>query len=70
MRNEPVSAMRKVWIVLQDATPTNTVLGVFATSDEAFAFAEDPEVKRDHGDSVIYSSFPIGYRYNANRQEY
>lgn len=57
-----------VWIVLQDKTPNNSVLGVFETMEEASEFSESPAVSDEWGDSVIYSSFPIGYRYNNPRR--
>ncbi|OIH96312.1 hypothetical protein BIU90_00305 [Curtobacterium sp. MCBA15_001] len=49
-----------VWIVQHDESPHNTVLGVFATGDEAYAFMET--VKDDYENGVICSYFPIGYR--------
>lgn len=57
-----------VWIVLQDKYPTNSVLGVFATQEEAHDFAESPEVAAEWETAVIYASFPVGYRYNQPRR--
>jgi hypothetical protein len=51
-----------VWIVSHDESPHNTVLGVFTTQDEASAFAD--EVERRFTDGVIYSRYPVGYRYD------
>lgn len=57
-----------VWIVLQDKYPTNSVLGVFASQEEANDFAESPAVHAEWGTAVIYANFPIGYRYNQPRR--
>lgn len=51
---------REVWIVQHDESPDNTVLGVFATDDEAYAFMDT--VKDDYENGVLCSSFPIPYR--------
>lgn len=56
-----------VWIVLQDKSPHNTVLGVFRTMEEADDFAESEDVEEEWGESVIYSRFNIGYKYNIPR---
>lgn len=58
-RPKPFSG-EQVWIVQHDETPHNTVLGVFATDDEAYVFMD--AVKDDYPDGVICSSFPIPYR--------
>lgn len=50
----------EVWIVQHDESPDNTVLGVFATDDEAYAFMDT--VKDDYENGVICSSFAIPYR--------
>ncbi|MEJ8282569.1 hypothetical protein ACVKXF_000633 [Curtobacterium sp. PvP017] len=50
----------EVWIVQHDESPDNTVLGVFATDDEAYAFMDT--VKDDYENGVICSSFSIPYR--------
>lgn len=49
-----------VWIVQHDESPDNTILGVFATDDEAYEFMET--VKHNYENGVILSSFPIGFR--------
>ncbi|WP_141692788.1 hypothetical protein [Leifsonia xyli] len=51
-----------VWIICQDESPHNTVLGVFANEAQASQFAE--EVRSEFANGVIYSSFPIGFRYD------
>ncbi|OUE10444.1 hypothetical protein C5E16_02675 [Clavibacter michiganensis] len=53
----------EVWIVQHDESPDNTVLGVFATSEEAHAFAEEVTDRFPNG--AITARFPIGYRYDA-----
>lgn len=50
----------EVWIVQHDESPDNTVLGVFATDDEAYAFMDT--VKDDYENGVICSSFSVPYR--------
>lgn len=50
----------EVWIVQHDESPDNTVLGVFATDDEAYAFMDT--VKDDYENGMICSSFSIPYR--------
>lgn len=50
----------EVWIVQHDDSPDNTVLGVFATDDEAYAFMDT--VKDDHENGAICPSFSIPYR--------
>ncbi|POH72170.1 hypothetical protein [Arthrobacter glacialis] len=52
----------EVWIVQHDETAHNTVLGVFATQDEAQSFAE--EVGGRFANGVIFSSYQVGYRYD------
>ncbi|PZF60464.1 hypothetical protein DEI92_08720 [Curtobacterium sp. MCBD17_034] len=47
-------------MVQHDDSPHNTVVGVFATADEADAFMDT--VKDDYENGVICSSFPIPYR--------
>lgn len=54
---------QQVWIVQHDASPHNTVLGVFANQDDALAFAD--EVKDRWKDGVITAPFEIGYRYDS-----
>ncbi|WP_104111899.1 hypothetical protein [Arthrobacter sp. N199823] len=50
------------WIVQHDESAHNTVLGVFATQDEAQSFAEAVGGRFTNG--VIFSSYPVGYRYD------
>lgn len=50
-----------VWIVQQDETPDNTVLGVFLDAEEAEEYSG--KVERQFPDGVIYAFFPFGYRY-------
>ena len=56
-------SMSSVWIVQHDESPHNTVVGVFATSEEANAFAE--EAKSDFADGLLVARYPLGYRYDA-----
>lgn len=57
-----------VWIVQHDESPHNTVLGVFATADEADAYSD--EVLVDYPNGVIITEFPIGYRYTDGAVRY
>lgn len=59
---EPPVIVEGVWIVRQDESPYNTVLGVFATSAEAEEFAD--EVQDRFANGVLFSRFAIGYRYD------
>ncbi|SOC87841.1 hypothetical protein SAMN05660766_1529 [Curtobacterium sp. 314Chir4.1] len=59
-RRPKLFAGGEVWIVQHDESPHNTVLGVFATDDEAYAFMDT--VKDDYENGVICSSFSIPYR--------
>lgn len=54
--------MEFVWIVLQEDSPFNTVLGVFATEWEADEFSN--EVRDQFLRGVIYSRFKVGYRFD------
>jgi len=51
-----------VWIVQHAEAPDNTVVGVFATADEAAAFAGE-EYENFRG-GLIYSEYEVGYRYD------
>lgn len=51
---------RSVWIVQHDESPHNTVLGVFATPEEAHEYAE--LMHADYVNGVITTEFDIGYR--------
>lgn len=59
---------RSVWIVQHDQSPDNTVLGVFATSEEADNFAE--EIQGQFANGVIYSEFEIGFRFDRGSARY
>lgn len=50
-----------MWLVCQEETPHNTVLGVFASQSEAAGYAD--EVSHLYEDGVSYASFPLGYRH-------
>lgn len=52
--------MRRVWIVQQDETPDNVVLGVFDDPDEADGYAET--IKDDFPGHVIIEEYPLGYK--------
>ncbi|HEU5222846.1 MAG TPA: hypothetical protein VFU07_04100 [Candidatus Lumbricidophila sp.] len=52
----------RVWIVQHDSSPNETVLGVFATMQEAHEFAETVGKRFPNG--AIFTSYPIGYRYD------
>jgi hypothetical protein len=52
-----------VWIVLQDATSDNTVLGVFDKRREAEEFADS--IKDEFVDHVLIEQFPIGYKFTT-----
>lgn len=60
--------LRSVWIVQHDESPHNTILGVFAGSKEADAFAA--EVKDQFENGVIYSEYAIGYRFDQGSRRY
>ena len=49
-----------VWIVLQDETPDNTVLGVVESRSAAAAFSD--EVSCLFPRRVLYAEYAIGYR--------
>lgn len=51
-----------VWIVCQDETPHNTVLGVFETEAEARSLADDIQDRFPNG--VIHFSWVVGTRYD------
>lgn len=51
-----------VWIVRHDESLVNSVLGVFLTEREASDFADEVEGRFENG--VIYSRYPVGYRYD------
>jgi hypothetical protein len=57
-----------VWLVLQDESPHNTVLGVFGDRDKAAAFAD--EVGGQFGNGVICAEYKIGYRFNSGGERY
>ena len=59
---------RSVWIVQHDESPDNTILGVFATRNEASTFAE--EVKPQFENGVIFAQFALGYRFDDNSARY
>jgi hypothetical protein len=52
-----------VWIVQQDETPHNTVLGVFEDQQSASDFAD--EVGGQFPNGVIYAEYKVGYRYDG-----
>ena len=56
------NSVEGVWIVQHDQSAYNTVLGVFATEEDAAMFAE--EVGPQFPESVIYSRFALGYRFD------
>ena len=60
--------LSEVWVVQHDESPDNTVLGVFATQDEARVFMD--EVKEGFKNGVICSAFPVGYRYTDGASSY
>jgi hypothetical protein len=55
--------MSLVWIVMQEDSPFNPVIGVFATVEEAESFSQ--EIKGQFSRGVVYSSFQIGYRFDS-----
>lgn len=57
-----------VWIVQQDATPDNTVLGVFDNPREADEFAET--IKDEFVDHVLIQQFQIGYKFTNGSSRY
>lgn len=57
-----------VWIVLQDATSDNTVLGVFSNRREADEFAD--RIKDEFVDHVLIQQFPIGYKFTDGSSRY
>jgi hypothetical protein len=59
---------RSVWIVQHDESPQNTILGVFPSSKEAAAFAE--EVKEQFENGVLTAQFALGCRFDENSARY
>jgi len=57
------SKIEEVWIVHQSEATNHAILGVFATEQEADAFAA--EVEDQYADSLVYAPFTIGYRYDT-----
>jgi hypothetical protein len=64
----PMKIRRSVWIVQHDESPHNTILGVFPSSKEAAAFAE--EVKEQFENGVLTAQFALGYRFDENSARY
>ncbi len=62
------TTLSEVWIVQHDESPDNTVLGVFATQDEARLFMD--EIKDAFEGGVFCSAFPAGYRYTDGAAGY
>lgn len=59
---------RRVWIVQQDETPDNVVLGVFDDPGDADEFAE--AIQDEFPGRVIIEQFPIGYKYTDGSARY
>jgi hypothetical protein len=57
-----------VWIVLQDETPHNSILGVFADQKRAADFAD--EVGDQFPKGVIYGRYKVGYRFDGGASGY
>ena len=57
-----------VWVVLQDETPHNTVLGVFGDQQRAADFAD--EVGCQFASGVIYAEYKIAYRFDGGAHRY
>lgn len=57
---------RTVWIVCQDETPDNTVLGVFETQEEAWALATELQGSYENG--AICFSWEVGTRCGQGRR--
>lgn len=55
-----------VWIVCQDETPDNTVLGVFETQEEAWALAVELQGLYENG--AICFSWEVGTRRGQGRR--
>jgi len=49
-----------VWIVQHDETPDSTVIGVFLTQEEAWAYSEATKDRFPNG--TLFSFFEFGYR--------
>jgi hypothetical protein len=62
------SRVRRVWIVQQDETPDNVVLGVFDDPSEADEFAE--AIQDEFPGHVIIEQFPVGYKYTDGLARY
>jgi hypothetical protein len=58
----------RVWIVQQDETPDNVVLGVFDDPGDADKFAE--AIQDEFPGHVIIEQFPIGYKYADGSARY
>lgn len=57
-----------VWIVQHDESPDDTVLGVFASPEEAHEYAQ--LVQGEFENSVIITEFEIGYRHRDGAVRY
>lgn len=57
-----------VWIVQYDESPDNTILGVFATRNQASSLAEEVGAQFENG--VIFAPFALGYRFDDNSARY
>lgn len=57
------SSNDSVWIVLQDASPDNTVLGVFLNRSEADRFAK--EITDAFPGHVLVGEYQVGYKFNS-----
>ncbi|ALD13896.1 hypothetical protein BFL35_13710 [Clavibacter michiganensis] len=57
----------EVWIVQHDESPDNTVLGVFATREEAHDFAEEVTDRFPNG--ALTTHYPIGFRYDRGTRQ-
>jgi hypothetical protein len=56
-------SLPSVWIIQHDESPHATVLGVFGSLAEADEFSA--EIRGQFPRGVIYSEYPIGYRFDA-----
>lgn len=64
-----VTTPAAVWIVLQDAYDSETVLGVFGDMDAADAYADSVRPRFPDG-AIFYTCYPVGWTHDENATRY
>ena len=60
----PMKSASSVWIVQHDESPDNTILGVFATRNEASTLAEEIKAQLENG--IVFARLTLSYRFDDN----